>query len=125
MAHKRLNTTQQGLGWRHQQRRKELLRLHADGALCEWCGEPMFRDRTRNPDYDPNGPAFSGSLHADHRDMTRAEAIRRGVPIPLPNRLLHGRCNQQRGDGRDYLADDELLDEPEDDEPEPHLMAWP
>ena len=37
--------------------------------------------------------------------MTRAEAVRRGLPIPLPDRLLHRRCNQQRGDGvNDHLA---------------------
>jgi hypothetical protein len=37
--------------------------------------------------------------------MTRAEALRRGVPIPLPDRLLHRKCNAQRGDGvNDHLA---------------------
>ena len=47
----------------------------------------------------------SGKLQGDHGAMTRAEAIRRGVPIPLADRLLHRRCNQQRGDGvNDHLA---------------------
>lgn len=64
----------------------------------------MFLDRTKNPDYDPEQPR-SGGLEADHGAMTRAEAVRRGLPIPLPDRLLHRRCNQQRGDGvNDHLA---------------------
>jgi hypothetical protein len=57
---------------------------------------------------------------ADHRDITRAEAVRRGLPMPLPNRLLHGLCNLERGDGRDYLRD------VTNNQPEHALaMAWP
>lgn len=64
----------------------------------------MWRDDTRNWDYDPKMPG-SGKLQGDHGAMTRAEALRRGVPIPLADRLLHRRCNQQRGDGvNDHLA---------------------
>jgi hypothetical protein len=66
----------------------------------------MYLDRTRNWDYNPlaTNPA-NGSLHADHGELSRAEAILRGVPIPLPNRLTHGRCNAQRGiGGNDHLA---------------------
>lgn len=97
-------TTQQGLGWRHQQRAEQLRRRHHDGAACDWCGKPMYLDARRNWDHDPDKRA-SGTLHADHGAMTRAQAIRLGIPIPLPDRLLHGRCNQQRGDGvNDHLA---------------------
>jgi hypothetical protein len=119
MARKKLTTTQRGLGWRHQQARNALYQSHRDGHGCEWCGRPMYRDRTRNFDYDPAGADNSGSLHADHRDMTRAEAVRQGLPAPLPNRLLHGLCNLERGDGRDYLR--EVTEED-------HVtlaMAWP
>lgn len=64
----------------------------------------MWRDPTRNWDHKPKIPG-SGKLQGDHGAMTRAEAIRRGLPIPLPDRLLHARCNQQRGDGvNDHLA---------------------
>ena len=66
----------------------------------------MHRDRTRNFDYNPyaSNPA-SGTLHADHSKMSRAEAIRRGVPIPLPDRPLHGLCNMERGNGGlDHLS---------------------
>jgi hypothetical protein len=59
----------------------------------------MYRDPPRNWDYDPAGGTNSGKLHADHGDTSRAEALRRGIPIPLPNRLLHGICNMRRGAG--------------------------
>ncbi len=101
---RKLTTTQQGLGWRHQQAVAGLKRAHQDGAPCDWCGKPMWREHTRNWDYDPTIPG-SGKLQGDHGAMTRAEALRRGVPIPLPDRLLHRRCNSQRGDGvNDHLA---------------------
>ncbi len=102
-AARKRTTTEKGLGWRHQQARDALLRRHTDGARCEWvlCGRPMYKDRTRNYDYDPSSTnPTSGVLQADHSDMSRAEALRRGLPVPLPNRLLHGECNRQRGDGR-------------------------
>lgn len=90
-------TTERGLGWAHQQQRERLLRAHRDGTPCWWCGEPMYRDRTRNPDHDPSSsdPA-SGSLAADH-SRARADGGDRA------DRLLHGRCNKQRGTGdRDH-----------------------
>jgi hypothetical protein len=119
MARKKLTTTQRGLGARHRHARNSLLTRHRDGDGCEWCNRPMYRDRTQNYDFDADGAPFSGSLHADHRDITRAEAVRRGLPMPLPNRLLHGLCNLERGDGRDYLR--EVTEED-------HVtlaMAWP
>lgn len=64
----------------------------------------MYLADERNWDYDPDQPR-SGHLEADHGAMTRAEAVRKGLPVPLPDRLLHRRCNQQRGDGvNDHLA---------------------
>ncbi len=57
-------------------------------------------DRTRNWDYDPQGSLNSGKLRADNSGMSRSEALRSGIPIPSPDRLLHGRCsNIARRDG--------------------------
>jgi hypothetical protein len=98
-------TSARGLGWRHQQAVASLRRRHTDGTPCDWCGRPLWLDRTRNWDYDPSRGPLSGTLHADHAGMSRAEAIRLGNPIPLPNRLLHQLCNIQRGTGGlDHLA---------------------
>lgn len=74
---------------------------HIDGSPCWWCGLPMFRDRTKNPDYDPNATrsdgkpdTTSGVLAADHPD---------GKQRGPATRLLHGICNKRRGDGsRDH-----------------------
>lgn len=82
----------------------------------------MHLDPTKNWDYNPDVPG-SGVLHGDHGEMTRAEAIRRGLPIPLPDRLLHRRCNQQRGDGvNDHLAAANRGAEPEQAQ---LAMGWP
>lgn len=98
------SSTARGLGYRHRQAVEGLKRSHIDGSPCAWCGKPLWLDGTRNWDYDPNIPG-SGTLQGDHGKMTRAEAVRRGLPIPLADRLLHRRCNQQRGDGvNDHLA---------------------
>lgn len=83
-----LTNKQRGLGWQHTQNRERLLARHRDGRACWWCGEPMYRDAARNPDGRP--------LHADH---TRARS--RGGTVA--DRLLHGSCNEARGDGsRDH-----------------------
>lgn len=101
---KRKTTNEKGLGYKHQQAVEALKRRHTDGSPCDWCGKPRHLDPTKNWDYNPD-VAGSGKLHGDHGAMTRAEAVRRGVPIPLPDRLLHKTCNQQRGDGvNDHLA---------------------
>ena len=99
-------TTEKGLGWRHVQAVEALKRKHVDGSPCDWCGRPMYLDRTRNWDRNPEANnQLSGQLHGDHSGMSRAEAIRQGLPIPLPDRLLHQTCNIQRGDGgNDHLA---------------------
>ena len=55
----------------------------------------------------------------------RAEALRRGIPVPPPDRLLHARCNQQRGDGyNDHLAANRQTAGPEPTG-ERLLMPWP
>jgi hypothetical protein len=109
MATKRkLTTTAQGLGYRHQQARASLMRQHTNGRPCEWCSRPMYDDTNRHRNYDHNPTSTnpdSGKLHADHSRMSRTEAVRRGLPIPRADRLLHGACNIQRGNGgNDHLA---------------------
>lgn len=103
---RRKTTTEKGLGWKHQQKVDGLKRRHQDGQACDWCGRPMYLDRTRNWDYNPEATnPLSGVLHGDHSGMSRNECMRRGLPIPLPDRLLHQTCNIQRGDGgNDHLA---------------------
>ncbi|WP_024448081.1 hypothetical protein [Mycolicibacterium iranicum] len=82
------NTTAVGLGWNHQQARDRMLRRHINGNPCWWCGKPMYREAPRNHDGRP--------LHADH---TRPRS-RGGLTA---DRLLHGSCNEARGDGsRDH-----------------------
>jgi hypothetical protein len=102
----KLSTTAKGLGHRHRVAVEALRRAMPDGSPCDWCGQPRYLDRTRNRDYDPTSTnPTSGVLQGDHSTMSRSEAIRRGLPIPLPDRLLHGECNRQRGDGaNDHLA---------------------
>lgn len=52
-AAKRKTQTELGLGWTHRQASKNLHDNHQDGTPCDWCGRPMFKDRTRNWDYNP------------------------------------------------------------------------
>lgn len=121
-AGRKLTTTQRGLGHRHRVAVKALMMRHQDGSPCDWCGKPMWRDHTRNWDYDPD-QVGSGKLQGDHGAMTRSEAIRRGIPIPLPDRLLHRKCNSQRGDGvNDHLAAANRSSSAVD---ERLVMAWP
>lgn len=105
---KRTTTTAKSLGWVHQQARAALMRKHSDGAKCEWCGRPMYGDANRHKNFDYKAGSTnpdSGKLHADHSKMSRAEALRLGLPVPRADRLLHGACNIQRGDGgNDHLA---------------------
>jgi hypothetical protein len=108
MPTKQAKTTARGLGHLHQLDRAALMRKHSNGTRCEWCNRPMYDDenRHRNYDYKPESTKpNNGKLHADHSEMSRSDAIRLGVPIPRANRLLHGACNVQRGDGgNDHLA---------------------
>lgn len=65
----------------------------------------MYRDRRRNWDYNPNATrrdgkpdTSSGSLAGDH---TKPRSRNRNT---IADRLLHGTCNKERGDGtRDHL----------------------
>jgi hypothetical protein len=66
----------------------------------------MWLDRTGNWDYDPQSSRRNGNgtLQADHL-TSRKKFLDAGLPVPLPDRLLHGICNIQRGDGRnDHVA---------------------
>lgn len=76
------NTTARGLGWRHQQQAKTLKRKHIEGTPCWWCNQPMYLEQ---------------GLQADH-SIPRSQ-----MAGTLADRLLHGPCNEQRGDGsRDH-----------------------
>lgn len=70
----------------HDLPRKRLLMALKDGSPCWWCGLPMHKDKRRNWDGNP--------LAADH---SNAHGAKNGEQ---PDRLLHGRCNSQRQDGR-------------------------
>ncbi len=93
-------TTQKRLGHDHQIHRTRLIARHVDGTPCWWCGRPMHRDRRKNWDYNPRATrkdgkpdTSSGSLAGDH---TRARATHTNT---VADRLLHGTCNKNRGDG--------------------------
>lgn len=100
----RRTTTERGYGHDHQQAREQLMFHHVDGTPCWWCGQPLYRDRTRNWDYDPDSTdPGSGSLHADHGNGKGEQA----------SRLLHERCNKSRGDGSRDDSRPALQPEPE------------
>ncbi|MDV7194620.1 hypothetical protein [Mycolicibacterium fortuitum] len=86
-AGRKANTTDRGLGWKHQQTAESLLRRHEDGTLCWWCALPMFKAPLLARNWD------SKQLAADH---SRARAL----GGQRADRLLHGNCNSQRRDGR-------------------------
>lgn len=70
-------TTERGYGYNHARRRDHLLYNHVDGTECDYCGRPMYRDKTKN---------FDGqALNADHKDADKTQ---------LAGRLLHGSCNK-------------------------------
>lgn len=98
-------TTQKGLGSRHQAAVDYLKKIHKDGSPCPICQRERWLDPTDNYDYKPgSNHRGNGVLQGDHSGMSRAEAIRRGVPIPPPDRLLHAECNRMRGEGQnDHL----------------------
>ncbi|PQM45676.1 hypothetical protein C1Y40_04120 [Mycobacterium talmoniae] len=78
----RRSTVQRGLGYRHKQQVAALKRQHIEGTPCWWCGEPMY---------------LAQGLAGDH-------SIPRAVGGTVADRLLHGPCNSERGDGsRDHL----------------------
>lgn len=76
----------------HKRRRTALMNGLVDGAPCWWCGLPMYRDSTKNRNWD--GRALA-------RDHVAEGGARRGIE---DDRLLHFVCNSQRQDGRnDHL----------------------
>lgn len=81
------NTTQRGYGWRHMQQRKRLMHNHRDGAPCPLCGQPMFKDKTKNWDGHP--------LEADHGTTRQKDAANKLTN--LATRLLHKTCNARDG----------------------------
>jgi hypothetical protein len=85
LSGRKTNTTDRGLGWKHQQHRASLLRKHIDGTPCWWCGLPMFKANPLNWD--------GLELAADHSQPRALGGTR-------ADRLLHGRCNSQRRDGK-------------------------
>lgn len=106
----KLNTTAQGLGYRHRVAVERLFdalpALNDPRNPCRWCGRARHKDRTKNWDYDPKStnPA-SGKLQGNHSKMSRAKCRELGLPIPPPDELTHGECNRQEGDGRNgHLA---------------------
>jgi hypothetical protein len=119
-------TTQKRLGHDHQVHRARLLARHVDGSPCWWCGRPMWRDRRKNFDYNPNArrqdgkpDTSSGSLAGDH---TLSRAIHSNT---IADRLLHGRCNKERGDGS---CDDQrpaITQRPEDSVLGVRTLDWP
>jgi hypothetical protein len=89
---KQLPPGQRGLDHAHRTNRERLIHRHIDGTPCWWCGRPMYREAVKNWD--------AQALAADH-SKSRA---RHGIGKTHADRLLHGICNKQRGDGsRDHL----------------------
>jgi hypothetical protein len=95
---RRASPSERGYDYTHRIQAERLRANHIDGTTCWWCGLSMYRDRTKNPDYDPQArrsdgkpDTTSGVLGADHPDGKGKGKI--------ANRLLHGLCNKQRGDG--------------------------
>lgn len=76
MAGPRKTTTQQGLGWEHQQARAKAMREFRDGDPCPFCNEGMYLDQKL--DFDHVIPRSQGGADG-------------------PRRLSHSWCNRQAG----------------------------
>jgi len=76
MAAPRKTTTQQGLGWEHQQARARALKNMQEGEPCPFCGEGMYLDQKL--DFDHVIPRSQGGTDG-------------------PRRLSHAPCNRQAG----------------------------
>lgn len=98
-------TTERGLGWNHQKQREYLLRIHVDGSLCWWCGDPMYRAAARNHD--------EASLEADH-SVARSQGGKKA------DRLLHSTCNRSRQEGNRDSQRPALRAQPR-----PDVFPWP
>ncbi|WP_165164922.1 hypothetical protein [Corynebacterium qintianiae] len=82
------STTDRGYGYSaHQVPLKQLFYNLIDGAECEWCGRPMYRDSSRNFD--------EATLEGDHNDDDGTGKPDKTKP---PKRLIHRRCNRQKLD---------------------------
>jgi hypothetical protein len=86
-ARRQRSRAQTGLDHQHDLNRGRLMVRHTDGRRCWWCGRPMYKDPKRNFDGHP--------LEADH-SKSRS---RYGAGNTHADRLLHKKCNIQRGDG--------------------------
>ena len=86
MAKKTLSSSQRGYGGRHKRIRQSLLAQLVDGTPCSWCGKPMYKDKERNFD--------KAALEADHERSIKYFGKHQNA-----TRLLHRRCNRQRGAG--------------------------
>lgn len=64
-------------GSKHKKSVARLKAKHVEGTPCWWCGEPMY---------------LSQGLQGDH-------SISRAKGGTETDRLLHGPCNRERGDG--------------------------
>lgn len=83
---KKQTNTQRGYGYPHQQARKRLIHNHKDGTPCQYCGQPMYRDKHKNWD--------GYTLEADHEIRQKDATNKRRN---LPTRLLHKTCNSLDG----------------------------
>lgn len=64
-------------GSKHKKSVARLKAKHVEGSPCGWCGEPMW---------------LAQGLQGDH-------SISRAKGGTVTDRLLHGECNRERGDG--------------------------
>lgn len=82
------SSTQRGYGVRHKRMRRLLLAQLVDGTPCPWCNKPLYKQPEKNFDGAP--------LEADHEKDIKTYGTKH-----FANRLLHRRCNRQRGAGFD------------------------
>lgn len=81
-------TADRGYSSRHRKKRESLFAQLEDGTPCPECGEPMYRDATKNFDRAP--------LEADH-PKGYAQKYADNKRANLPRRLIHRRCNRSGG----------------------------
>ncbi|MCF8713011.1 AAA family ATPase, partial [Corynebacterium sp. MC-09] len=82
------SSTQRGYGYNHQTRRDQLLYNHVDGTPCDICGQPMYRDKERNPDH--------ATLEADHREGDKTHLAYRLLHPPTPPNTSHSSSPQTK-----------------------------
>lgn len=109
---KKQNTTQRGYGHTHQQARKRLIHNHKDGTPCQYCGQPMYRDKHKNWD--------GHTLEADHEHRQKDATNKRRN---LPTRLLHKTCNALDG-ARAQWGLPHTPPQPPKPKPRPNRFQW-